>query len=304
VDYLDLLAAVHPRLAPRTYVEIGVRDGSSLAPSRARSIAIDPEFAVKQELRCDLHLVKATSDEYFARTDALHEFGGERISMGFIDGLHLFEFALRDFINIEAHSQWWSVVIFDDTYPRLAGEAVRGRTTVGWTGDVYKNLLILAEYRPDLILLPVHTSNTGLLVVLGADPDSTVLRDSYDDIETRYLLPDPQDVPAYILERSGSWSAAALAVSPLWDFLRDARENNVSRDEGLPELRRLVADLAPAAAPDFTADPVPAGDLRVWPPVKKKPATPASGKSSSPAPRPAAGLADRVTRLIARQRRR
>jgi hypothetical protein len=50
----DLLRGLHDVLAPRTYLEIGVNEGSSLTLSRARTIAVDPDFRVRRPLHCDL----------------------------------------------------------------------------------------------------------------------------------------------------------------------------------------------------------------------------------------------------------
>ncbi len=61
------LRGLHEVLRPRTYFEIGVRDGMSLTHSRAVSVAVDPAFAIDREIRCDVHLVRTTSDEFFAR---------------------------------------------------------------------------------------------------------------------------------------------------------------------------------------------------------------------------------------------
>ena len=113
--------------------------------------------------------VRETSDEYFDRADPLAPLGGRRVGLSFIDGMHLAEFALRDFINVErCHRS--GAVVFDDILPRSADEAARGRHTRAWTGDVYKMLGILARHRPDLICLRVGTEPTGLLLVLGLDP--------------------------------------------------------------------------------------------------------------------------------------
>jgi hypothetical protein len=265
VDYLDFLGAVHRELEPDTYVEIGVRDGGSLGMSRTRSVAIDPDFAIKQELYCDLHLVKTTSDDYFARDDALDEFAGRPVGLGFVDGLHLFEFALRDFMNVEARSAWWSVAILDDIYPRIPVEATRERINFAWTGDVYKTLLVLQQYRPDLLLLPVHTEQTGLLVVLGLDAESRVLHDRYDDITDRFVVPDPQDVPSQVLDRVGAWDAAALADSELWALLKSLRQRGISRDIGLPQLTDLVNGLRAGCAADFERSPIVRHDPVPWP---------------------------------------
>ena len=97
----EFLRRLHQRLQPRTYFEIGVRTGRSLTLSRVPSVGVDPFFEVKAELHCDLHLVRTTSDEFFARPEPFAHFGQPVVDLAFIDGMHLAEFALRDFMNTE-----------------------------------------------------------------------------------------------------------------------------------------------------------------------------------------------------------
>ena len=73
-----------------------------------------------------MQLFRTTSDEYFARPDPLAPLGGLPFDLAFIDGLHLFEFALRDFINAERGSRPGAVILFDDILPRKVVEASRG----------------------------------------------------------------------------------------------------------------------------------------------------------------------------------
>ena len=154
--YRRFLAAVHELLQPTHYLEIGVREGRSLALARCPAVGIDPFYAIDVELSNHVTLFRTTSDEYFARPEPLAATGGEPFDLSFIDGLHLFEFAYRDFINAERHSSARGVIIFDDVLPRSVDEAARERHTATWTGDVYPMLAVLARYRPDLIVLPVE----------------------------------------------------------------------------------------------------------------------------------------------------
>jgi hypothetical protein len=254
VRYLSFLRVLHERLAPATYFEIGVRTGSSLALSRCRSVGVDPDYRITAELDGDVSLVRTISDEYFSRPDPLAPFGGRPIELAFIDGLHLFEFALRDFVNVERHATPTSVVVFDDMFPRTADEAARERHTKAWTGDVYKVMTVLREYRPDLICLRVGTEPTGLLVVIGLDPTSTALADNYDRIVAEHVRPDPQQVPAEILSRDTALPPRRVLDSPLWTLLRDA-----APADDPARLRTELRDVVRVSLGLRAADPAPAG---------------------------------------------
>jgi hypothetical protein len=240
VRYLDFLGRVHEVLEPPTYLEIGIRHGDSLALARSAGVGIDPAYRLRTELPRSTALFRETSDEYFDRAEPLAPLGGRPVGMGFIDGMHLVEYALRDFVNVERSSHWAGAVVFDDIYPRDAQMAARRRKTRLWTGDVYKMVGILARYRPDLICLRVDTRPTGLLLVLGLDPASTLLLDRYDQIVLDTVVPDPQPIPADILDRRGAIAPEAVLSASFWSALRDARERGLSRRRGLRELRRRV----------------------------------------------------------------
>ena len=240
----DLLQRLHELLQPRSYLEIGVSSGASMTLSRARSIGVDPAFHVERELWCDLHLVRATSDEFFARRHPLAHFDEPAVDLAFIDGMHLAEYALRDFINTERFTHPASVIVIDDMLPRTVGEADRdrGRPRSGpsWAGDVFKLLGPLRDLRPDLVCLEVDTLPTGTVVVLLPDAASTSLLTAYDDLVEAFVVPDPQQVPTEILTRSRAVDPEKLLAAPVWDGLRRLRELDDSQSR--PEVAALLAD--------------------------------------------------------------
>ncbi len=97
--------------------------------------------------------------------------------------MHLAEFALRDFINLERSSGRQSVIAIDDLLPQDLAYATRGRHTQIWTGDVYRIIPILKHYRPDLDCRIYDVEMKGFGIIVGLDPSSTVLRDQYARIE-------------------------------------------------------------------------------------------------------------------------
>lgn len=205
-----------------------MRTGRSLTLSRVPSVGVDPFFAVKAEINCDLHLVRTTSDEFFARAEPFAHFDQPVVDLAFIDGMHLAEFALRDLINTERHCHPASVIVIDDVLPRSVDEGGRGRSGSAadggpWAGDVYKVIEVLRRHRPDLVVLEIDTSPTGTLVVMLPDPHDTTLFGAYDDLVRELVVPDPQHVPDWALSRSRAIDPLVLLRAPIWDALREAR---------------------------------------------------------------------------------
>ena len=237
----DLLRSLHERLRPRTYFEVGVRRGRSLTLSRVPSVGVDPFFEVTTELHCDVHLVRTTSDEFFARRHPFAHFTRPVVDLAFIDGMHLAEFALRDFINTERYCHPASVVVIDDVLPRSTVEGGRGRvgTAQGgaWAGDVYKVVDVLRRLRPDLVVLELNTLPTGTLVVLLPDRSNTSLTASYDELVTELVVPDPQAVPPWALTRSRALDPDVLLDAPIWREVRQARA--LRPEEAGPALRSI-----------------------------------------------------------------
>ena len=84
--YLDFLSVLHERLEPSTYLEVGIRNGNSLALARCRSVGIDPAYQLTAELDGDVALFRTISDEYFSRPEPLAPFDGRAVDLAFIDG--------------------------------------------------------------------------------------------------------------------------------------------------------------------------------------------------------------------------
>jgi hypothetical protein len=177
MEYYSLLGKIHGHLAPRTYVEVGVRHGESmtLALPGTRSIGIDPAADVRFPLGPHARLFAMTSDEFFAGDHLRQALGGLPVDLAFIDGMHLFEYALRDFANLERACAPGSVILVHDCLPIDAVTSARDRTTDVWSGDVWKLVVCLRRYRPDLSVTTIDVGPTGLGVITGLDPASGVL---------------------------------------------------------------------------------------------------------------------------------
>jgi predicted O-methyltransferase YrrM len=239
----ELLQGLHEKIRPRTYLEIGTETGRSMGLSRCRSIGVDPSFKIDNPIHCDVQLIKATSDDFFARDQPLAHFEGVPVDLAFIDGMHLSDFALRDFISIEPFMADTGVVVLDDVLPRNGLEAARDRKTGPWTGDVYKVVEILRRRRPDLVVALVNTAPTGTAVVIGIDQASTILKDAYAEEEPYLLRPDPQTPPHEYMDRSITIEPNVLLESPAWDELVAVRKSPASTD--LSPLWAELRNLAP-----------------------------------------------------------
>jgi len=190
--YLQVMARILDALRPRTYVEIGVELGTSLrlvAPPTL-AIGIDPAPKLAEPLAANQKVFAETSDAFFATRDPRAELGGLPIDLAFIDGMHQFEFALRDFANLERFSTRDSTILIDDCYPLDRETAERERHRKFWSGDVWRLILLLKKYRPQLAIHIIATPPCGLAVVRGLDPGSRFLQEHHESLCREFLAVD------------------------------------------------------------------------------------------------------------------
>jgi len=182
--YLMILDRLHRHLRPHSYVEIGVEQGHSLvlAQPGTTSIGIDPRPQLTQRIAASTRIFPETSDAFFAQHDLFKELGERSVDLAFLDGMHLFSFALRDFINVERYSAPTSTCLVHDCFPLDERTAARHRATAFWSGDVWKLILCLKKYRPDLEIHTIAAAPTGLAIIRGLDSKSTILRDRLERI--------------------------------------------------------------------------------------------------------------------------
>jgi hypothetical protein len=212
--YYAWLDRFYTDLSPETVIEIGVFDGQSIARVHPPTLAIgvDPDPRLAYSLTAETHIFTETSDAFFARRGPDALLAGRPVGVGFIDGLHLYEQALKDFINLERYCGSRSVILFHDTVPLDEATQSRARDTKFHTGDVWKVVPCLKHYRPDLEVFTIAAPWTGLTVVTGLDPTSRVLEENFDEAVARFI-----DVPfADIQDRLDS---ALNIVSNDWNVV-------------------------------------------------------------------------------------
>lgn len=183
--YLDVLQDLHLKLQPEWYLEIGSRSGHSLSLAQRNYVAIDPVFAkfpASPVNGCRMHFLSMTSDAMFESGFLARE--AIRPAFGFLDGMHLSEFLMRDLMNFEAAALPGACVALHDCLPTTHAMETRDDSAIAaampWTGDVWKVLWWVVTHRPDLDVNVLDAWPTGLVVIRGLDPENRVLPALYD----------------------------------------------------------------------------------------------------------------------------
>lgn len=195
--YLEFIADIHRYLKPLTYLEIGVNTGDSLRQATCAAIAVDPDFICEKNIigsKPFCLFYQMPSDDFFASHSPSILFG-RPIDLAFLDGMHWFEFLLRDFINTEKHCAPQSTIILHDCLPpgfymtsRDSSFSIDPRTNFKgwWSGDVWKIVPTLLKHRPDLSITVTDCIPTGLVIISNLDPKNKELQSHYEEIIGAY----------------------------------------------------------------------------------------------------------------------
>lgn len=190
--YFDVLSRIIGHLKPRTYAEIGVFEGASLKLARSAQaiVGVDPDPKITWTLEPHMQVFKMTSDDFFAGHDLGALLGQRQVDLAFIDGMHHFEFAMRDFANLERYCGTDSTIVIHDCYPLDAESAGREPRASRWSGDVWRLIVLLKKYRPYLAIHTIATAPTGLAVIQNLDPSSTYLLDNQQSLYEEFIALD------------------------------------------------------------------------------------------------------------------
>ncbi|HXT20740.1 MAG TPA: hypothetical protein VN923_08330, partial [Thermoanaerobaculia bacterium] len=77
-----------------------------------------------------------------------------------------------------------------DCYPFDRRSAERERHRVFWSGDVWRVVVLLKKYRPELVIHTIATGPTGLTVVRNLNPESRLIFERHDELCREFLALD------------------------------------------------------------------------------------------------------------------
>ncbi len=149
------------------YLEIGLGHGETfmdvLMPHKS-GVDVKIKFSQLSDEEKQIFLFEMPSDEYFGNMPqhiSLYYKTPIKFDIIYIDGMHTFSQAMKDFVNSLNFSHDHTVWIFDDTIPsdpyssltdveltKLCRKAA-GIYSSAWHGDVYKCIFAIHDFYPD-----------------------------------------------------------------------------------------------------------------------------------------------------------
>jgi Methyltransferase domain len=180
MDRIKVIIALMKFRRLNNYFEIGVHNGHVLFKIRSNfKIAVDPDFVFDFFRKAGKILMnpynlfnryfEKTSDDFF-RQDAERVFANKNVQIALIDGLHQYDYALRDIENTLKYLSDDGVILVHDCNPlsHSASGTWQEWQASGekgfWNGDVWKAIVHLRSTRRDINIFVLDCDH-GLGVV-------------------------------------------------------------------------------------------------------------------------------------------
>jgi len=189
MNRVELIQSLMKQKCLANYLEIGVFNGHVLFRIKSTfKIAVDPEFTFDAVRKIGKTFINPynlfnkyfskTSDDFF-KEDAQDIFAQKKVEIALVDGMHEYEYALRDVENILHYLDEGGVIIMHDCNPvtREAARSYKEWEAAGksgqWNGDVWKTIVHLRTFRKDIDVFVLDCDH-GLGIITKRKPENNL----------------------------------------------------------------------------------------------------------------------------------
>lgn len=134
----------------KSYLEVGVKNRRTFDNITCeQKVGIDPVLIISSEKEKGIDMFKQDSDTFFKENK-------NTFDIVLVDGLHLYEQAMKDVINSWNCLNLNGAIVIHDCLPKTAVMCSRKRVTREWTGDVWK---VIVWFRKGYAKIPCSVIN-------------------------------------------------------------------------------------------------------------------------------------------------
>ncbi|HEV7346903.1 class I SAM-dependent methyltransferase [Telluribacter sp.] len=184
MNRLNVLQSLSRQKKLKNYLEIGVLNGHIFFKIQSHfKVAVDPMFKFDTLRRIGKTIVnpynltsqyyEVTSDDFFEQ-HAHQVFANRPIDLCLIDGMHAYEYVLRDIENTLKYLSDEGVIVVHDCNPVTPQAGITFQEWNGqgfWNGDVWKAVLHLRSLNKDINVF-VLDCDYGLGIITKGKPEN------------------------------------------------------------------------------------------------------------------------------------
>lgn len=186
MNRLEIIQTLMQKKNLKNYLEIGVFNGHIFFRIRSNfKLAVDPEFRFDNMRIWGKTLINPYNlyNQYFSKTsdaffneDAPRVINNKKIDIALIDGMHEYDYALRDVENTLRYLSDDGVIIMHDCNPltKTAASSFREweerKFADTWNGDVWKVILHMQSLRNDVNAFTLDCDH-GLGIITKGKPE-------------------------------------------------------------------------------------------------------------------------------------